>query len=88
MNFFKIMPFNGLNDVSEGQLRWQVFTSLAYGSKGKGTNTLARPHAPHSLRVRTHTHTHKHPTPLPPPVSMMYVACASYISLQHASAPT
>ena len=33
-NFMNTMPFNGRADVSEGQLRWQVFTSLAYGAKG------------------------------------------------------
>jgi hypothetical protein len=33
-NFMSTMPFNGRADVSEGQLRWQVFTSLAWGAKG------------------------------------------------------
>ena len=33
-NFFASQPFNGRPDVSESQLRWQIFTSLAYGAKG------------------------------------------------------
>lgn len=33
-NFFGSMPYNGRADVSEAQLRWQAFTSLAYGAKG------------------------------------------------------
>jgi hypothetical protein len=33
-NFFNSMPFNGRPDVTEAQLRWQVFSSLAYGAKG------------------------------------------------------
>lgn len=33
-NFFASMPFNGRPDVTEAQIRWQVYTSLAYGSKG------------------------------------------------------
>jgi len=33
-NFFNAMPFNGRPDVTEAQLRWQVFSSLAYGAKG------------------------------------------------------
>lgn len=28
------MPFNGRPDVTETQLRWQVFSSLAFGAKG------------------------------------------------------
>lgn len=35
-NFFNAMPYNQASqyDVSEGELRWQVYTSLAIGSKG------------------------------------------------------
>ena len=33
-NFFNAMPFNGRPDVTESQLRWQSFTSLAFGAKG------------------------------------------------------
>jgi len=33
-NFFNSMPYGTRADVSEAQLRWQVFTSLAYGSSG------------------------------------------------------
>jgi hypothetical protein len=33
-NFFNSMPYGTRSDVSEAQLRWQVFTSLAYGSSG------------------------------------------------------
>eukprot|EP00038_Savillea_parva_P019538 m.27816 g.27816 ORF g.27816 m.27816 type:complete len:438 (-) comp4455_c0_seq1:116-1429(-) len=35
-NFFNAMPYNGesVYDVSEGEMRWQAFTSLAIGSKG------------------------------------------------------
>jgi hypothetical protein len=33
-NFFNSMPFNARPDVTEAQLRWQVFSSLAYGAKG------------------------------------------------------
>ena len=33
-NFFGAMPFNGRADVSEAQLRWQVWTSLAHGAAG------------------------------------------------------
>lgn len=33
-NFFGAMPFNSRVDFTESQLRWQVFTSLAYGSTG------------------------------------------------------
>ena len=33
-NFFGAMPFNNRSDFSEGQMRWQVFTSLAHGAKG------------------------------------------------------
>lgn len=33
-NFFNIMPFGPHTDPTEAQVRWQVFTSLAYGSKG------------------------------------------------------
>lgn len=33
-NFFNVMPFGPHTDPTEAQLRWQIFTSLAYGSKG------------------------------------------------------
>jgi hypothetical protein len=33
-NFFNAMPFGGHSDPSEAQIRWQIFTSLAYGAKG------------------------------------------------------
>ncbi len=33
-NFFNIMPYGPHTDPTEGQLRWQIYTSLAYGAKG------------------------------------------------------
>ena len=33
-NFFNTMPFAAHSDPTEAQLRWQMFTSLAYGAKG------------------------------------------------------
>jgi hypothetical protein len=33
-NFFNTMPFGPHTDPTEAQLRWQVYTSLAYGAKG------------------------------------------------------
>lgn len=33
-NFFNVEGFGGHPDPTEAQLRWQVFTSLAYGAKG------------------------------------------------------
>lgn len=33
-NFFNIMPFGPHHDPAESHVRWQIFTSLAYGSKG------------------------------------------------------
>lgn len=33
-NFFNTMPFGGHSDPTEGQLRWQVYASIAYGAKG------------------------------------------------------
>ncbi|MBX7258755.1 MAG: hypothetical protein K1Y02_20505 [Candidatus Hydrogenedentes bacterium] len=33
-NFFNIMPYGPHTDPTEAQVRWQVFTSLAYGAKG------------------------------------------------------
>jgi hypothetical protein len=33
-NFFNAMPFGDHADPTEAQLRWQVYTSLAYGSRG------------------------------------------------------
>jgi hypothetical protein len=34
VNFFSSMPFNGRADQTESQLRWQAYTSLAYGAAG------------------------------------------------------
>lgn len=33
-NFFNSMPFGTQTDPTEDQLRWQIYTSLAYGAKG------------------------------------------------------
>jgi len=33
-NFFNVMPFGTHTDPTEGQIRWQIFASLAYGAKG------------------------------------------------------
>lgn len=33
-NFFNTMPYGPHTDPTESQLRWQVYTSLAYGAKG------------------------------------------------------
>ncbi len=33
-NYFYSMPFNDRIDPTEAQIRWQIFTSLAYGAKG------------------------------------------------------
>ncbi len=33
-NFFNVMPFGYHSDPTEAQLRWQVYTSIAYGAKG------------------------------------------------------
>jgi hypothetical protein len=33
-NFFYNMPFNDRLDPTEAQMRWQIFTSVAYGAKG------------------------------------------------------
>ena len=33
-NFFNVMPFGPHTDPTEDQIRWQIFTSLAYGAKG------------------------------------------------------
>jgi hypothetical protein len=33
-NFFNTMPYGHQTDPTEGQLRWQIYTSLAYGAKG------------------------------------------------------
>ena len=33
-NFMNIMPYGGRSDVPEAQVRWQVFSSLAFGAKG------------------------------------------------------
>lgn len=33
-NFFNCMPFGTHTDPTEGQLRWQMYTSVAYGAKG------------------------------------------------------
>lgn len=33
-NFFNTMPYGPHSDPTEAQLRWQIYTSLAYGAKG------------------------------------------------------
>jgi len=33
-NFFNVMPFGSHFDPTEAQIRWQIFTSVAYGAKG------------------------------------------------------
>lgn len=33
-NYFNTMPFGSHTDPTEAQLRWQIYTSLAYGAKG------------------------------------------------------
>ncbi len=33
-NFFNVMPYGPHTDPTEAQLRWQVYTSAAYGSRG------------------------------------------------------
>jgi hypothetical protein len=33
-NYFYSMPFNDRLDPTEAQIRWQIFTSIAYGAKG------------------------------------------------------
>ena len=33
-NFFNTMPFGPHDDPTEAQLRWQIYTSIAYGAKG------------------------------------------------------
>jgi hypothetical protein len=33
-NYFNVMPFGPHTDPTESQIRWQIFTSLAYGAKG------------------------------------------------------
>ncbi|MCC6487118.1 MAG: beta-galactosidase [Candidatus Hydrogenedentes bacterium] len=33
-NFFNTMPYGPHTDPTESQLRWQIYTSLAYGAKG------------------------------------------------------
>ena len=33
-NFFNAMPFGPHSDPTEAQIRWQIYTSLAYGAKG------------------------------------------------------
>jgi hypothetical protein len=33
-NFFNIMPYGSHTDPTEAQVRWQVFSSLAYGARG------------------------------------------------------
>lgn len=33
-NFFNTMPFGPHDDPTEAQLRWQIYTSVAYGAKG------------------------------------------------------
>jgi hypothetical protein len=33
-NFFNVMPYGPHTDPTEGQLRWQIYASLAYGARG------------------------------------------------------
>ncbi len=33
-NYFNTMPYGNHTDPTEGQLRWQIYSSLAYGAKG------------------------------------------------------
>jgi hypothetical protein len=33
-NFFNTLPFGDHSDPTEAQIRWQIYTSLAYGAKG------------------------------------------------------
>jgi hypothetical protein len=33
-NFMNVMPYGNRSDISEGQIRWQVFSSLAFGARG------------------------------------------------------
>lgn len=33
-NFFNIMPYTPHTDPTEAQVRWQIYTSIAYGAKG------------------------------------------------------
>jgi hypothetical protein len=33
-NFFNVMPFGRHSDPTEAQIRWQVYTSIAFGAKG------------------------------------------------------
>ncbi|MCP4645187.1 MAG: hypothetical protein GY851_32395 [bacterium] len=33
-NFFNAMPFGAMTDPTESQMRWQIYSSLAYGAKG------------------------------------------------------
>ncbi len=33
-NFFNVMPYGPHTDPTEGQIRWQVYSSLAYGAQG------------------------------------------------------
>jgi hypothetical protein len=33
-NFFNTMPYGDHSDPTEAQLRWQIYTSIAYGAKG------------------------------------------------------
>ena len=33
-NYFNVMPFGPHTDPTEAQMRWQIYTSLAYGAKG------------------------------------------------------
>ncbi|HOX40500.1 MAG TPA: hypothetical protein PL033_21180 [Candidatus Brocadiia bacterium] len=33
-NFFNVMPFGPHTDPTEAQIKWQIYTSIAYGAKG------------------------------------------------------
>ena len=45
-NYFNTMPFGPHTDPTEAQIRWQVFTSLAYGAKGVCYFTYLTPLTP------------------------------------------
>ena len=43
-NFFNIMPYGPHTDPTESQLRWQIYSSLAYGAKGGSLFLLLHSH--------------------------------------------
>jgi len=42
-NYFNSMPHGALTDPTEAQIRWQVYTSIAYGAKGVNYFTYGTP---------------------------------------------